>query len=79
MINKYMNKINKQKSAPQIVLSKDGHFVGNLPPNSITSGEKAHLQDSEGLNATEILQKAPKEYKWFLLPRATSLFREIPL
>lgn len=79
MLNKYVNKINKQKSTPQIVFSKDGHFISNLPPNSITSGEKAYLQDSEGFNATEILQKAPQEYKRFLLPRATSLFREIPL
>lgn len=79
MSNKYLNKITKQKSTPQILLSKDGYFIGNLPPNSITSGEKAHLQDSEGFNATETLRKAPKESKRLLLPRATSLFREIPL
>lgn len=78
MLKKYIDKINNQKSNPQIVLPKDGHFIGNFPPKSITSGEKTHLQDSEGFNAIEILQKAPKEHKRFLLPRATCLFGEIP-
>lgn len=37
MLNKYIDKINKQKSTPQTVISKDGHFIGNFPPDTITS------------------------------------------